>query len=119
LTIELHENVEVVPRVGDLWLPMPFTIELHENVEIVPRVGDLWLPMVVVSLHHKVMFFFSRIDVLFIIGDKVVKVEHARVESKVLVWSLGKKNGGKWLWNFEHEEKMKYEKHQLQKESTQ
>ncbi len=61
----------------------PLTIELHENVEVVLRVGDLWLPMVAVSPHHKVRFFFPRIDVLFDVGDKVVKVEHARVESKV------------------------------------
>jgi hypothetical protein len=46
---------------------------------------------------------------------KLVKVEYAEVESKVLVWRLGKKNGKKWLWNFEHEEKMQYEKHQLSK----
>jgi len=31
------------------------------------------------------------------------------------VWKLGKKNGKEWLWNFEHEEKMHYEKHQLSK----
>ncbi len=28
---------------------------------------------------------------------------------------VGKKNGGKWLWNFEHEEKMQYERHHLSK----
>lgn len=31
------------------------------------------------------------------------------------MWKLGKKNGREWLWNFEHEEKMHYEKHQLSK----
>jgi hypothetical protein len=74
------------------------TTKLRENVETIPRVGDLWLPLVVVSPHHKVRFFFPRIDVLFDVWDKVVIVEHVRVESKVLVWRLGKKNGRKWLY---------------------
>jgi len=39
---------------------------------------------------------------LFVVGDKVVRVEHSGVESKVLVWRLGRKNDGKWIWNFEH-----------------
>jgi len=84
----------------------PLTIELHENVEIVPRIGDLWLPMAIVSPHHKVRFFFLGIDVLFNSKDKVVRIEHVGVESKVLVWRLGKKSDKDWLWNFEHEEKM-------------
>jgi hypothetical protein len=78
------------------------SIELHENVEAVPKIGYLWLLVVVVSPHHQVRFFFKGIDVLFTIGDKVVKVEHIEVESKVLVWRLGRKNDGKWLHNFKH-----------------
>jgi hypothetical protein len=46
--------------------------------------------MVVVSPHHKVRFFFLGIDVLFVVGDKVVKVEHVGIKSKVLLWRLGK-----------------------------
>jgi hypothetical protein len=60
----------------------PLTIELHENVEIVPRIGDLWLPMAIVSPHHKVRFFFLEIDVLFNAKDKVVKIEHVGVNLK-------------------------------------
>jgi hypothetical protein len=52
------------------------TIEFHENVEIVSRVRDLWLLVASVSPHHIVRVFFPRIDVLFATGDKVVKVEH-------------------------------------------
>jgi hypothetical protein len=61
----------------------------------------------------KLDFFFPRIDVLFVVGDNVVGVEHFCVESKVSVWRLGKKNDGKWLWNFEPEKRMHYERHQL------
>jgi hypothetical protein len=88
----------------------PLSIELHEKIS---KIGYLWLLVVVVSPHHQVRFFFLGINVLFTIGDKVVKVEHVGVEFKVLVWRLGRKNDGKWLCNFKHKEKMHYETHQL------
>jgi hypothetical protein len=33
---------------------------------------------------------------LFASGDKVIRVEHAGVESKILVWRLGRRIDGKW-----------------------
>jgi hypothetical protein len=36
----------------------------------------------------------------------VVRIEHSRVESKALVWKMGKDADGEWLWNFEHDEKV-------------
>jgi hypothetical protein len=43
-------------------------------------------------------------NTLFGVGDKMVKITHLGVESKALVWRLGRNVVGKWLWNFEHEE---------------
>jgi hypothetical protein len=31
---------------------------------------------------------------LFVVGDKVVRIEHSRVESKALVWRLGRNVDG-------------------------
>jgi hypothetical protein len=62
----------------------PLSIELHENVEAIPKIGYLWLLVAVVSPHHQVRFFFLGIDVLFTIGDKVVKVEH--IELNLNFW---------------------------------
>jgi hypothetical protein len=84
-----------------------------ENSKVVPKVGDLWLLVATMSSHHQVRFFFPQINVLFVVKDKVVRVEHFGVESKVFVWRLGKKNDGEWIWNFEHEKRMHYERHQL------
>jgi hypothetical protein len=91
----------------------PLNIKLHENVEAKPKVGYLWLLVAIVSPHHQVRYFFIGINVIFPIGDKVTKVEHAKVEFKVLVWRLGKTNDGKWLCNFKHKENMHYETFQL------
>jgi hypothetical protein len=88
-------------------------IEIFEEVNSIPRVGDLWLSIAVVSSSHQVRFFFPGIDTLFVVGDKVVKIEHSGVESKVLMWRLGRYANGRWLWNFEHEERIQYESHQL------
>ncbi len=62
-----------------------------ENNKVVPKVGDLWLLVATMSSHHQVKFFFPQIDVLFVVKDKVVKVEHFGVESKVLCGDWGKK----------------------------
>jgi hypothetical protein len=37
----------------------------------------------------------------------VVRIEHSKVESKALLSRLGKNIDGEWLWNFEHDEKVK------------
>jgi len=36
-------------------------------------------------------------DMLFVVGDKIVEIEHSRVESKALVWQLGRNTNGEWL----------------------
>ncbi len=58
-------------------------------------------------------FILPRIDKLYASGNKVVKLEHTRIDSKVLVWRLGRKVDRKWKWNFEQKEKVHYETHQL------
>jgi hypothetical protein len=49
-------------------------IELHKKSEAIFEIGNIWIPVIVISLHHKVRFFFPRIDELFIVEDKVVRV---------------------------------------------
>jgi hypothetical protein len=68
----------------------PLNIELHQKVEAIPKVRDLWLPTTILSPHWGMRFFFIRIDKLFIIMDKVIRIEHKRVEFKALVWRLGR-----------------------------
>jgi len=81
-------------------------IEIFEEVDFIPRVGDLWLPIATVSPSNRIRFFFLGIHNLFDGGDKVVKIEHSRVESKALIWRLGINVNRVWLWNLEHEEKV-------------
>jgi hypothetical protein len=48
-------------------------IEIFEEVDSLPRIGDLLLPIIIVSPSHQVKFFFLRIDTLFVVSDKVVR----------------------------------------------
>jgi hypothetical protein len=65
------------------FLSNPLNIESFEEVESVPRIGDLWLPVAAISPSHQVRFFFLGVDALFVVGDKMVRIEHSKVESKV------------------------------------
>jgi hypothetical protein len=72
------------------------SIELHEQVEAIPRVGDLWILVATMSLHHQVRFFLPSIVKLFGSGDKVIRVEHVDAKYKILVCKLGRRIDGKW-----------------------
>jgi len=48
-------------------------IGIFEEVDSIPRVGDLWVLIAAVSSSHRVRFFFPRIDTLF----DVVRIEHS------------------------------------------
>ncbi len=62
------------------------------------------MPVAAISHSHRIRFFFPGVDALFVVGDKMVRIEHSRVESKVVVCRLGRNVDGGWLWNFEHDE---------------
>jgi hypothetical protein len=86
---------------------------VFEGLDSIPRVGNLWIPIVTSSSFHHVRFFILGIYVVFAIGDKIIRIEHSRVESKILVWRLGRNTNGKWFWNFEYDARIQYESHQL------
>jgi hypothetical protein len=48
---------------------------VFEEVDSLPRVGDMWIPMATSSPFHCVRFFIPRIDVLFVVGDKIIKID--------------------------------------------
>jgi hypothetical protein len=54
------------------------TIEVFEEVDSTLRVGDMWILMATNSFSHRVRFFISIIDVLFVVGDKIVRIEHSK-----------------------------------------
>ncbi len=57
------------------------------------------MPIATISPHHIVRLFFSKVDELFVIGDKVVRVEHTNVESRTLIWKLVQKESNFGILN--------------------
>jgi hypothetical protein len=53
------------------------TVEVFEKADSIPRVGDLWILFATSSPFHRVRFFIVGIDVLFVIGDKIIKIKHS------------------------------------------
>jgi hypothetical protein len=96
----------IIDTTSPLSLSNLLTIEVFEGANSIPRVGDLWILIITSSPFHRVRFFIIGIDVLFAIGDKIIRIEHSGAESKVLFWRLGKNINGKWFWNFEHDERI-------------
>jgi hypothetical protein len=64
------------------------SVEFHEKVETILKVGDLWVLVAIVSPRHQMRFIFPRIYKFFASVDKVVKFEDTMIEFKVLVWRL-------------------------------
>ncbi len=81
-------------------------IEIFEEVDLVLKVRDLWLFIDIVSPSNRIRSFFPWIHNLFDVSDKVVKIEHSKIECNALVWRLGRNVNKRWLWNLEHEEKV-------------
>jgi hypothetical protein len=68
-----------------LFLSNLLTIEVFEEVDSIPKVRDLWILVVAITYSLCEVLHFE-INVLFVVGDKIVRIEHSRVESKALVW---------------------------------
>jgi hypothetical protein len=60
------DNRHNTPKQILLFFQFLFNCLNIENIETVPKVGDLWLPIATMSPHHLDRFFFPQIDVTII-----------------------------------------------------
>ncbi len=56
MTIARHQIFLKIPSLFN-----PLNIELHKRNEIIPKIGDIWIPILVISPHHKVRFSFLEL----------------------------------------------------------
>ncbi len=92
--MSLDTNIDII---SPLFSSNLLNIEIFEEIDLVPRVWDLWLPIVAISPFNQVKFFFPIIHNLFDVGDKVVKIEHSKIETKALLWILRINVNGGWF----------------------
>jgi len=73
---------------------------LHENLEVVPRLGDIWLLVKSFVFERFVKFFKLEHKRKLQEGDCIVRVELARCETCVLSWKLYKNKEGMLVWAY-------------------
>ncbi len=72
---------------------------LHLEVEKPPPyAGDIWVPILPISLDRCVKIFILRMENWFQPRDRLVRVEHAGVISKLVSWLLKINKDGSHQW---------------------
>jgi hypothetical protein len=66
----------------------PFTFLHIENEKHPPYAGDIWVFTLLVDSDRCVRIFMLGMEKLFQLGDKLVRVEHVGVISRLLNWKL-------------------------------
>ncbi len=53
-----------------------------------PRLGDIWIPKLAVSPNHFVRLYILGVEDLFQVGDRLFRVEHSRLRSRLISWRI-------------------------------
>jgi hypothetical protein len=72
-----------------------FKILSFENGYHAPRLGDIWIPFLDIIRYNYVRFCMHGMEIIFKVGDKIIKVEHFSIVSKMSNWKLDFLN--KWI----------------------
>ncbi len=75
----------LVPNIGTYIISPSFLSNQLNKLKYLKKLnqyqGEIWLPIATVSPFHLVRLFFLGIKMLFVVGDKVVRIEHSKVKS--------------------------------------
>jgi hypothetical protein len=75
--------------------------DLAERQTSIPRIGDVWVPRATVSPNHFVRLYIPRVEDLFSGGDRLLRVEHSGLTSRLISWRVWK--GQAEQWRFQQE----------------
>jgi hypothetical protein len=59
-----------------------------------PRLGDVWIPKSAVSPNHFVRLYIPGVEDLFHEGDRLLRVEHVRLRSRLISWRIWRSQEG-------------------------
>jgi hypothetical protein len=83
---------------------------VHSNLKskkLSPYAGDIWVPALPVDQSRFVKIFVPSMEELFKPGDRIVRLEHAGVMSRLL-WILEVDQAGVYIWIIESEDHMDF-----------
>jgi hypothetical protein len=71
----------------------PLFVEMQSNVL---RLGDIWVPKLAVSPNHFVRLYIPDVEDLFQVGDRLLRVEHSRLRSRLISRRIWRNQEGVW-----------------------
>jgi len=77
------------------------TPSFAERQRSVLRLGDIWVPKSAGSPNHFTRFYILGVEVLFQIGDHLVRVEHCGSRSLIISWRIWRDPEEKWQFQQE------------------
>jgi hypothetical protein len=75
-----------------------FTILVFEDKKYAPNLGDILILVALRFEQHIIKLYIPRMEEIFIIGDKIMKVEHVGTTFRLMNWKLDVEN----YWVLEH-----------------
>jgi hypothetical protein len=65
-----------------------FEIPSFENGKPTPILGEIWIPTVAIIEQHYIKFYIHNMEKMFSERDRVIKVDHSGIVSKMSSWRL-------------------------------
>ncbi len=67
----------------------------------VPRLGDIWIPKLAASPNHFVKLYIPGVEDLFQVGDRLFRVEHSGLSSRLISWRIWRNQEEGWQFQQE------------------
>ncbi len=72
-----------------------------EEVNSIPRVGDLWVPVSMPTANHFPRIYIPGVEDLFQTGDRILRIEHEGSRSRLICWRVWCDAGNSWQFQLE------------------
>ncbi len=69
-----------------------FTILAFEDKKYAPKLGDILILVALRFEQHFIKFYIPRMEEIFIMGDKIIRVQHVGTTFRLMNWKLLLKN---------------------------
>lgn len=69
-----------------------FKIPSFETEYPTPRLGDIWIPFTNITGQCYVRIYMPSMEGLFRVGDRIIRIEHVIILSRMLNWKLNLEN---------------------------